>query len=96
VSTVRKPIAHGALALALNAHEFASLFNVARGTPFDFDLDEDVAELTSIIQGMTSRDLQICSRIVLAVIEMNERIGAAATNAALAGAVRDIQRASMI
>jgi hypothetical protein len=62
----------------------------------DDDESDELAELTSIVEGMTSRDMEICSRIVQAVIEKSQRVGAAATNAALAQALHDIERASMI
>ena len=76
--------------------DLISLLSGRAETPHDFALGDDLAELTSVVEGMTSRDLQICLRIVLAVIDMSQRLGAAETNAALARAVQDMERASMI
>jgi hypothetical protein len=58
--------------------------------------DDELAEVTAIIEDMNSRDLKICSHIVQAVREKFERAGAPATNMALEQALREIARASMI
>jgi serine/threonine protein kinase HipA of HipAB toxin-antitoxin module len=91
-----KPIFHVSQLGASEDNEFTSLLNVGAETLPDLEYSDDLDELTSIVEDLTSRDLEICSRIVLAVIEMTERLGAAATNTALTRAVRDIERASMI
>jgi hypothetical protein len=86
-ASVRKPIVYVAR---------KSPSDVSAPTPPDLALCDELAELACLIKGMNSRDLGICSRIVVSVVEKCKRAGAAATNAALEQALRDLERASMI